>query len=126
MGESEDKLRLDKWLWHARFFKSRSLAAAAVEAGVRVDGLRITKSSRTVAPGDTVTFVQGRRVRVVRILELGTRRGPAPEAQALYEDLTPPDAPGERPGDAAPGPRTGGARPTKRARRALDTFKGEG
>ena len=126
MAENAEKLRLDKWLWHARFFKSRSLAAAAVEAGVRVDGLRVTKPARTVGPGETLTFVQGRRVRVVRIAALGTRRGPAPEAQALYEDLTPPEPSRDRPGDGAAAPQTEGARPTKRDRRALDALKGEG
>ena len=84
-------LRLDKWLWHARFAKSRSLAAKLVsETGVRVNGTRASKSAAAVRPGDVLTFVQGRHVRVIRILALGTRRGPAPEAQALYDDLDPP------------------------------------
>jgi ribosome-associated heat shock protein Hsp15 len=124
MAEGAESLRVDKWLWHARFFKSRSLAAAAVEAGIRVDGTRVSKPSRTVSPGATLTFAQGRQVRVVRIVALGTRRGPAPEAQALYEDLTPPGPPRERPGDGAAGPLTEGARPTKRERRALDALRG--
>jgi len=82
------KLRLDKWLWQARFFKSRGLAAEVIEAGsVRVNGTRITRPGRDVTEGDTLTFPQGDRIRVVRILALGQRRGPAPEAQALYLDL---------------------------------------
>ena len=82
------KLRLDKWLWQARFFKSRSLAAAVIEAGhVRVNGTRITRPGRDVSEGDTLTFPQGSRIRVVRILAQGLRRGPAVEAQALYLDL---------------------------------------
>ena len=82
------KLRLDKWLWQARFFKSRGLAAEVIEAGsVRVNGTRITRPGRDIAEGDTLTFPQGDRIRVVRILALGQRRGPAPEAQALYLDL---------------------------------------
>lgn len=82
------KLRLDKWLWQARFFKSRGLAAEVIEAGsVRVNGTRITRPGRDVTEGDTLTFPQGDRIRVVRILALGQRRGPAPEAQALYIDL---------------------------------------
>jgi len=125
MSEPSAKLRLDKWLWQARFFKSRSLAAAAVEEGVRIDGLRVAKPSRGIGPGETLTFVQGRRVRVVRVLALGTRRGPAAEAQALYEDLTPPEPPRDRPGDGAQAPQTEGARPTKRDRRALDALKDE-
>lgn len=99
-------LRLDKWLWHARFFKSRSLAAKAVEgAPFRVDGRRVDKAHALVAPGMTLTFALGSRVKVVRVLALGARRGPAPEARALYEDLSdgapagPPGAPAvARPG----------------------------
>lgn len=84
------KLRLDKWLWQARFFKSRGLAAEAIEAGsVRVNGTRITRPGRDIAEGDTLTFPQGGRIRVVRILALGQRRGPATEAQSLYLDLDP-------------------------------------
>ena len=82
------RLRLDKWLWQARFFKSRSLAAEVIEAGsVRVNGNRVTRPGRDIAAGDTLTFPQGARIRVVRVLALGLRRGPATEAQALYLDL---------------------------------------
>ena len=82
------RLRLDKWLWQARFFKSRGLAAEVIEAGhVRVNGTRISRPGRDVTEGDTLTFPQGVRIRVVRVLALGQRRGPAPEAQALYLDL---------------------------------------
>ena len=85
------RIRVDKWLWHARFFKSRSLAAETVSAGkVRVDGTPVSKPSRTVGAGDVLTFPKARQVKVVRIVAIGTRRGPAPEAQALYEDLSPP------------------------------------
>lgn len=84
------RLRLDKWLWQARFFKSRSLAAEVIEAGsVRVNGTRISRPGRDIAQGDTLTFPQGHRIRVVRVLALGLRRGPASEAQALYFDLDP-------------------------------------
>jgi ribosome-associated heat shock protein Hsp15 len=84
------RLRLDKWLWQARFVKSRSLAAALIEAGsVRVNGIRVTRPGRDVVEGDTLTFPQGDRIRVIRILALGLRRGPAPEAQTLYLDLAP-------------------------------------
>jgi ribosome-associated heat shock protein Hsp15 len=82
------RLRIDKWLWQARFFKSRSLAAAAVEEGrVRVNGQPISRPGRDITPGDTLTFPQGSRIRLIRITALGHRRGPAPEAQALYLDL---------------------------------------
>lgn len=86
------KLRLDKWLWQARFFKSRGLAAEIIEAGsVRVNGTRVTRPGRDIGEGDTLTFPQGQRIRVVRITALGARRGPATEAQGLYVDLDPPD-----------------------------------
>lgn len=84
-------IRLDRWLWHARFFRSRSLAAAAVTGGrMRVNSRVVAKPAQPVRPGDVLTFTLGRRVVVVRILAPGTRRGPAPEARALYEDLSPP------------------------------------
>ena len=119
---SQGKLRLDKWLYHARFFRSRSIAAAAVEGGIRVNGTRVTKPARTVSPGDTLTFAQARRIRVVRIASLGHRRGPATEAQALYDDLTPRDPPRDRPGDkAAAAPKYDrGGRPGKKDRRAMN------
>lgn len=82
------KLRLDKWLWQARFFKSRSLAAEVIEAGsVRVNGTRVSRPGRDIAEGDNLTFPQGNRIRVVRVRALGLRRGPATEAQDLYLDL---------------------------------------
>ena len=111
-------LRLDKWLWQARFFKTRALAAKLVSEGkVRVNAARVSKPARTVAPGDTLTFPQGRAIRVVRITALPVRRGPAPEARRCYEDLSPP-APERDP--AAPVP--GGPRPTKKDRRNLPDF----
>ena len=85
-------LRLDKWLWQARFFKSRTLAAGLVHGGgLRLNSVRVTKPGATVAPGDTLTFAQGDRVRLIRVLATGLRRGPATEAQALYLDLDAPD-----------------------------------
>ena len=85
-----DTMRVDKWLWHARFAKTRSVAAGLVKAGVRLNGTRIAKPAAQVGPGDVLTFAIGARVRVVKVLGLGTRRGPAPEAQALYDDMSPP------------------------------------
>ena len=85
-------MRLDKWLWHARFFKTRTLAARAASGGkVRVNARRISKSSAAIGPGDVLTFVAGGRVRVVRVRALGLRRGPAAQARSLYEDLEPAD-----------------------------------
>jgi ribosome-associated heat shock protein Hsp15 len=120
VSEPAQKLRLDKWLWFARFFKTRSLAAARVAAGdVRVNGERITKRATTISAGDVLTFAQGRAVRVVEVAAIGTRRGPAPEAQALYIDKSPPPPPPE---DAVPeNPKfEGKGRPTKRDRRQAD------
>jgi ribosome-associated heat shock protein Hsp15 len=118
VAEGTVSIRLDKWLWHARFFKTRTLAARQVSSGhVRVNGKRVSKPAYAVAPQDVLTFAQGDAVKVIRILDPGTRRGPAPEAQALYDDLSEPV-----PRDTAPpAPKyEGKGRPTKRDRRKLD------
>lgn len=81
---------------------------------VRVNGEKVQKRATSVGPGDVLTFPQGRMIRVVRIVALATRRGPAPEAQALYDDLTPP---------AEPIPERVGARPTKKARRDMEALR---
>ena len=120
---TEPALRLDKWLWYARFFKSRSLASKVCEAGkVRVDGAPVSKSHHQLRPGAVLTFPQGQHIRVVKVLAPGTRRGPAPEAQGLYEDLKPPERSNKLPDDArlsATALRARGTgRPTKKDRRA--------
>lgn len=87
---SAEAIRLDKWLWQARFCKSRTLAAALVGEGrVRVNSGRVTRPARLILPGDVLTFPQGGVIRVVRVLAPGVRRGPAAEARGLYEDLDP-------------------------------------
>jgi ribosome-associated heat shock protein Hsp15 len=120
-------LRLDKWLWYARFFKSRSLAARVCEAGkVRLGGASVSKTHQKIKRGDVLTFRQGAHIRVIKVLALGTRRGPASEAQTLYEDLAPPDRENRLPKDAPPPVaqrRPGDGRPTKRDRRAMVRFK---
>lgn len=89
----QPKLRLDKWLFHARFFKSRELAHDCIAEGhLRLNAQRCTKPGHGVQLGDVLTFPQGNRIRVVRILALSDRRGPATEAQVLYDDL---DLPGQ-------------------------------
>lgn len=115
-----EKLRLDKWLWQGRFFKTRSLAATIVgTGGVRVNAARVQKPSTQVRVGDVLTFAQGDVVRVIRIEALGSRRGPAVEAQQLYSDLAPP-----LPKTAEKIPENpafeGKGRPTKKDRRTLD------
>lgn len=91
MAEASTGLRLDKWLWRARFFKTRALAATAAQKGYRLNGARAAKTHALVRPGDVLTFRQAGAVRVIRVLDLGERRGPAREAAALYEDLDAPD-----------------------------------
>lgn len=114
------KLRIDKWLWQARFFKTRSLSAAQVSGGhVRVNGEKISKPAYGVAPGDVLTFVQARDVRVVEVIALGERRGPATEAQTLYSDMTP-----KRETPVLPNPGFDGkGRPSGRDRRRFDLSK---
>ena len=122
------KMRVDKWLWQARFFKSRSKAGEVAGAGgLRINSERCAKPAQTIRPGDVLTFPQGKEVRVIRIEALGTRRGPAAEAQALYSDLAPP-----QPKDSTAAPETplpaaerdqGAGRPTKRERREIDKLR---
>jgi ribosome-associated heat shock protein Hsp15 len=125
VGES---LRVDKWLWHARFFKSRSLATAMVSAGrLRVNEQPVSKTHYQARPGDVLTFPQGHHIRVIRVEAIGKRRGPASEAQALYTDLAPPQ-PRKReegPVQAKPAERErGSGRPTKKERRETDRLRG--
>lgn len=77
--------RIDRWLWFARFVKSRALAQRMVIGGkVRVNHVKLTKPSQTVTPGDIVSFMSHDRINAVRVLAIGERRGPAPEARLLY------------------------------------------
>jgi ribosome-associated heat shock protein Hsp15 len=81
-----DHVRIDAWLWHARFFRSRIMAQAAARSGlVRLNGARIEKPAHGVRPGDVLTLPRGRDVVAVRILAVASRRGPAKDARALYE-----------------------------------------
>ncbi|MEM7520160.1 MAG: RNA-binding S4 domain-containing protein [Pseudomonadota bacterium] len=123
MTAAGDKLRVDKWLWHGRFFKTRSLAAALLKGpGLRINGTATQKPSAMVSPGDVLTFPQGDHVRVIQIDQLGSRRGPAPEAQALYTDLSPPEPRRDTPAPTNPG-FDGKGRPSKKDRRRLDLSK---
>lgn len=120
-------LRLDKWLWFARFFKSRSLAAEACRGHkVRLNGGHVAKAAATVKVGDILTFARGEHLFTVKVLALGSRRGPAPEAQALYEDLSPPPPKRDDPDIPAPvaAREAGSGRPTKAERRATDRLRG--
>ncbi len=93
-AEGEDQVwqRLDKWLWCARFMKARSDCARLVAGGsVRINRQATDKPHARLRPGDVVTLPLRQQVRVVRVLSLASRRGPAPEARALYEEIA--DAP---------------------------------
>lgn len=117
------KLRLDKWLWFARFFKTRTLAASIVAGGaVRINGTPASKRSATVTAGDVLTFAKDDHIRVIKVEACGVRRGPAPEAQALFTDMAPPE---RRERDFVPENPAfeGKGRPTKRDRRQLDLSK---
>lgn len=112
MSEAPARQRLDKWLWQARFFKTRTLAARVVaDVGIRVNGDRVAKASHGIAPGDMLTFPTGKSMRIIEVVALLERRGPAPEAQAAYIDTSP-----------AATPRVG-PRPTGRDRRRLDAAR---
>ncbi|MBT3765152.1 MAG: RNA-binding S4 domain-containing protein [Rhodospirillales bacterium] len=125
-GAQDAALRIDKWLWYARFFKSRSLAAKVCAAKpVRVNSVLITKAHAVIRPGDVLTFSKGDHIRVIKVLALGTRRGPAKEAQSLYEDLSPPQPrASKKTGLTSPASRLpGSGRPTKAERRATDRLR---
>jgi ribosome-associated heat shock protein Hsp15 len=123
--DQAERQRIDKWLFFARVLKSRTLAAKFVAGGnVRVNRDKIDQPSFAVKPDDVLTISLERRVLVLRIVACGHRRGPAPEAQALYEDLTPTPAAADKmvvlkAAEREPG--TG--RPTKRDRRKIDMFR---
>lgn len=121
-----ETLRVDKWLWFARLFKSRTLAAALCQSGrLRINGVPVQKAHQALKAGDVLTFPKADYIRVIRVIALGSRRGPAPEAQSLYEDLDPP-APEKRLGLVSGGVRrSGSGRPTKAERRATDTLRSE-
>ena len=123
--EGAESRRLDRWLWFARFFKTRDLATRLCERGrVRINRIKTRKASYGVRVGDVLTFPQGRDIRVVKVVDLGSRRGPATEAVGLYEDLTPPEekvaTQAREPAVAQREP--GSGRPTKAERRARDHF----
>lgn len=123
--------RIDKWLWYARFFKTRGLATTLANSGkVRItvgeETVRVEKASQTVRVGTILTFPQGPHIRVIKVLDTGTRRGPAPEARLLYEDMAPIEKP-QKPAATEPATvaarKTGTGRPTKRDRRAIDAIR---
>lgn len=127
-GAGAARMRLDKWLWAARFFKTRSLAAESIDGGkIKING-HAAKRAREVAVGDRIDLTLGHEWRTVIVAGLAMQRRPAPEAQALYQETG--DSAQRRAAAAearrlspAPGAESHG-RPTKRARRQLQRFFG--
>lgn len=111
--------RIDRWLWAARAYRSRSLAAQACDGGkISVNGAS-AKPHKLVRDGDLIEITTPDGKRQWRVIEVSDRRGPASVARTLYEDLTPP--PREQPVDPSmPIRERGAGRPTKRERRQLD------
>ena len=125
MSDEHDKLRIDKWLWAARFFKTRSLAVEAVESGkVTMNEVRL-KPAKAIGVGDHLDIRLGQYHFEIEVLGLSNRRGPAPEAQKLYRES---DASKARRAEIAanlkalPQPTFKG-RPTKRDRREIERFE---
>ncbi|APH69989.1 RNA-binding S4 domain-containing protein [Aquibium oceanicum] len=122
-----ERQRIDKWLFFARVVKSRSLAAKLVQSGaVRVNREKIAQPAFPVKVGDGLTISLERRVLVWRVLDTGTRRGPAEEARTLYEDLAPPTPRSDKaPIEPAPAAEreAGAGRPTKKERRQTDRWR---
>ena len=123
-----EPVRLDKWLWAARFYKTRALATEAVAGGrVHVNG-QAAKPAKAVRPGDRLEITAGRTRFVVDVVETSERRGPPAEAARLYDETPESRAQRERAAELrrmapAPAPAAGG-RPTKRDRRRLDRGRG--
>lgn len=83
--------RIDKWLWHARFYKTRSIAQKQVSTGkIRVDREKISSPSRKVTTGNVLTITRERDIKIIEILGIADKRGPYSEAQLLYNDMSPP------------------------------------
>lgn len=123
MTDAGPSMRVDRWLWAARFFKTRSLASGACVGGkVDVNG-EAAKPAKALRPGDLIKVTLPRGGRIARVVALSERRGPAGAARELYADLTPPAPPRLR--QAPPPYRPPGAgRPTKRARRQIERLRG--
>ncbi|MCZ8292240.1 MAG: RNA-binding S4 domain-containing protein [Hylemonella sp.] len=120
-----DALRIDKWLWAARFYKTRSLAVEEIDKGRVLVNEHTVKPAREVRPGDLVTVRQGAITRIVTVKGLSGQRGPAPVAQQLYEEtkasrLAREAAAEQRRLAAEPALSIEQGRPTKRDRRQMD------
>ncbi len=123
---TEPAVRLDRWLWAARFYRSRTLAAEACDGGKVEVNSHTAKPHKLVRVQDMIAFTHPSGRKELKVLALSERRGPAPEARLLYEDLSPPPPPREeRPTFALPPFRLPGlGRPTKRERRQMERLRG--
>ena len=125
MTNANDRQRIDKWLWHARVVRTRTSAASLVDAGhVRLNGERVTATSRAVKAGDVVTIALDRTVRVMKVVGFAERRGDAEAASVLFEDLTPKSELSASPEPGTGERDAGSGRPTKQERRAIDRLLG--
>ncbi len=116
--------RIDKWLWHARFARTRTAAQQLVLSGkVRINRHRIASVSRPVKPGDVLTLVVGKTVRVIEVLEIAARRGSPAIARQLYEDRAPPITPTATKGGETGGAIAGKGRPDKHGRQQILALK---
>ena len=117
-----EKIRLDTWLWYARFYKSRSLSSKVILSGkVRVNSNKIIKPASKVKINDVLTINHVNTVRIIQIESIGSRRGPASEAQALYNDLSPDVTAASKSKDVSEkSKKDTNKRPTKKDRRLLD------
>jgi len=117
---SDERQRIDKWLWFARVVKTRTLAQKLVLSGhVRLNRVKVSSTSQQVHIGDVLTIALPRQIRVLEVCAFAQQRGPARLAQEIYHDLSPPEVHSAK--DPTSGIRTG-ARPTKRDRRKIDAL----
>lgn len=127
MGSKSDdndiRQRIDRWMWCARFFKTRSIAARFVGTGkVRVNGTRVTKAAHQVRPGDVLTFPLGDRIRIIEVVTFVEKRGSATIAATLYDDQSPLAPPKGKDKPVNPSPE---AAPDSRARAKLRELKAQ-
>ena len=115
-------VRVDRWLWAARVFRSRSLAAEACDGGKVVVNGNAAKAHKLVRPADEIEITLSGGKRTLKVRGTAERRGPASVARLLYDDLTPPKPP-EPPKDPSLWRESGSGRPTKRERRQLDRLR---
>ncbi len=122
MKNSVDTVRLDKWLWFARFCKTRTQANKFCREGnIRVNRELVAKPNHLLKPEDVLSFILRKRILIIRVISVGTRRGPFSEAKNLYQDLSGSDKTLRNKTSNSTGIRAAGSgRPTKRERRAID------